>query len=330
MEKRRIMTAGATLVAAIAIGHLMQSGDATAQRFGRTSNVEKMPNVAMKENQVATALVPSLPAEIPLPPLAVPSVPLFSTRLAALDNGFEAPIQNDALTPNPLVTACDIQLNAEPNPGAMIGLTLAAPCQPNSSLMVRHSGLVFSGTTDSRGQYQVTFPAMHRVANVSVEFPSGQIATADTQVDSLVGYVRSALLWSGPNDLHIHALEFGADYGENGHVWAEEARNPEYGVLAKGGFLTRLGEKAGLNPQFAEVYSFPADRVLKAGAIRLFVEAEVTEQGCGRDISGHSIEMDKHGNSSEVALKLAMPGCDAVGDYLVLKTLFQDLKIARN
>jgi len=54
------------------------------------------------------------------------------------------------------------------------------------------------------------------------------------------------------------------------------------------------------------------------------------DSNCGKDVEVQTLQ--KHG-ISRMQLRevtLAMPACEAVGDYLVLKNLFDNLNIARN
>ena len=83
-------------------------------------------------------------------------------------------------------------------------------------------------------------------------------------------------------------------------------------------------------PMLAEVYTFPSGTALADGEVRLSVEVEVMAGNCGKDIEAQALQ--KHGTARMQVreLTLEMPDCDAVGDYLVLKNLLDDLNIARN
>jgi hypothetical protein len=59
------------------------------------------------------------------------------------------------------------------------------------------------------------------------------------------------------------------------------------------------------------------------------VEAEITEANCGRDVAAQTF----HVHAGEIQtrdLSMTIPACDAVGDFLVLNNLIEDLKIAAN
>ena len=91
---------------------------------------------------------------------------------------------------------------------------------------------------------------------------------------------------------------------------------------------TILGDAGQTFPQMAEVYSFPAAETQSAGVVRLSLEAEVTADNCGQDVAGRSQQVDAGIARQPVEIALAMPDCDAAGEFLVLNNLFQDLKIA--
>jgi hypothetical protein len=97
-------------------------------------------------------------------------------------------------------------------------------------------------------------------------------------------------------------------------------------MQATGGFLSLLGDAATDNPLLAEVYTFPADPAAKPEVV---VEAAVTDKTCARELLAETLSSSSSSGSVFVTdLTLAMPDCDAVGDYLVLKNLFLDLNMA--
>jgi hypothetical protein len=79
----------------------------------------------------------------------------------------------------------------------------------------------------------------------------------------------------------------------------------------------------------AEIYTFPTANARRGGEVTLRVEAEVSAANCGRDLEAQTIATAPGGLKVQ-DLVLAMPDCTSVGEFLVLKNLFNDLKIARN
>ena len=99
-------------------------------------------------------------------------------------------------------------------------------------------------------------------------------------------------------------------------------------ALGEGGFLTVLGNAGAFAPRLAEVYTFPTATAAREGNIDLTVETEVTAANCGRLIEAQALEIRAEGELRTRDLSLNMPNCDAIGNFLVLNNLMDDLKIA--
>lgn len=234
------------------------------------------------------------------------------------------------LPAEPNASACEIIANARPIAAAMVQLTVDADCLPNERLAIHHSGMVFSETTDADGHLDVTVPALAQEALFIVAFTNGDGGVAQTKVEELQDYDRVVLQWSGAAGMEIHAREFGADYGEAGHVWAEAARDMSYAVTGQGGFITRHGNTNMADALVAEVYSYPARTTQRAGVIDLTVEAEVGLDNCGLEVEATTLQTFRGGDVTTRDLTLAVPDCDAAGSFLVLNNLLEDLKVASN
>ncbi len=206
-------------------------------------------------------------------------------------------------------------------PGANARLRVKAPCHMDQPIEVHHSGLVFTTRTDALGRLDLTIPALAEYAIFLISLPDRNGTVATTHVPEIKSYNRIALQWQGETDLQLHALEFGASYGQEGHVWS--------GSEAGGaGSVIHLGQGGSAKARNIEVYSFPVDTATEAGAITLSVEAEVTEANCGTDLGVQSLEWRSDQRLRSRDLTLNIPGCEAVGDFLVLNNLFPDLTIA--
>ena len=57
------------------------------------------------------------------------------------------------------------------------------------------------------------------------------------------------------------------------------------------------------------------------------VEAAVTKTSCGREMLGETL-FSLQGQVVKADLTVAMPSCDAIGDYLLLNDLVPEMKIA--
>jgi hypothetical protein len=258
-------------------------------------------------------------------PVALPAMPV---KLAVA----EVAAAHDALPREEAAPAfdCEYGMQAAPRKAAMVELTLSAPCRLNEGFTLHHNGMMFSAVTDASGQAVFEVPALAENAVFIASFPDGNGALATATVDTLALYDRFVLQWRGDADsLALHALEYGADFGDAGHVWARDGRDKARGIAGEGGFLTRLGLPGNDRALMAQIYTFPTKNALRRGDVALRVEAEVGAANCGRELEAQTIATGPGGLKVQDVV-LAMPDCTAVGEFLVLKNLFNDLKIAGN
>ena len=271
-----------------------------------------------------------LTAALPRPPLSrtlpepLPEPPVIR---AALE---DAPITDPPEEEPAPAFACEYAMTAEPVAAAMVRLTLSVPCMTNERFTLHHNGMMFTGATDLSGESEMLVPALSAKPVFIAAFANGDGAVANAEVTSLEYYDRVVVQWKGRSGLQIHALEYGADYEGEGHVWAGARRDMAAAARGNGGFLTRLGDAEMPEALMAEVYTFPSGIAQRDGAVSIRVEAEVTRDNCDRNVEAQSIEMAEDGTLHVQDLVLSMPACNAVGDFLVLKNLVGDLKIARN
>ncbi|MEQ9258257.1 MAG: hypothetical protein RIG84_04080 [Roseovarius sp.] len=283
----------------------------------------------------SVAEVPMLDASafdkmIPVPPSAAPQpdlLPVEPVTLAALDDQPIADLPGEEPAPS---FGCEIKTFAVAGAAAMVDIAVDAPCMANSQFTVHHNGMMFSASTDADGLSSLTVPALARDAVFIISFVSGDSAVAKAEVDTLEYYDRAVVQWAGTDGLEIHALEYGADYDGAGHIWAGNAAEMARAARGEGGFMTVLGEPGLLNGHMAEVYTFPSGTASIEGVIEISLEATVTNGNCGRDISAQVLQKSGLEQMRAKDLTLAMPDCEGIGDVLVLKNLFDDLKIARN
>lgn len=226
--------------------------------------------------------------------------------------------------------SCGVLLTATTKDAAMVGLTLTDPCRGEETFTLRHGTLAYAARLNHLGTYMADIPALAEQATFSIKFNDGTEATTEVTVPTADDIDRVALFTDGQTGLGIHALEFGAEYEQAGHIWSGNPRDAASATQAGGGFVTVLGDPSLKNAAMAEIYSFPANTKQRDGVVRLSVETEVTAYNCGKDIAGQTMQKDAGHVSAPVTLTLAMPDCDAIGEFLVLKNLLRDLKIASN
>lgn len=230
----------------------------------------------------------------------------------------------DVATPNaapqfvqPVVEECPISIELLPQPGAMVGVSVLAPCHPAERAVIRHAGLAVTGKTSAAGALFANVPAMTGIAEVEVAFASGDKNSETIEVPDFNGVRRFVVQWQDQDMFQLHAFENGADYDQPG---AYSAANLQ--ASATGATMTLLGDSSTELPLLAEVFTFAPDIPTE-----IVVEAAVTEETCGREIFAETIEA-KDGSVEIGDITLEMPACDSLGDILVLKNLVEQTKVA--
>ena len=332
VKSKEVATAAGTLVCAVGIGFIMQSGDAAEQRYGSqeaaeisvihegdvTSVIVQNDTLLKVEDITLTSAETEVGAQLS-PVIDEPVVLASAASSTLVVPAAEAPV---------LDLNCEILASGFAKTAAMIEASLNAPCFPNERVIVHHRGMMFSETTASDGSLTVTLPALDENAMVIFAFANGDGAVTQVKVPELRQYDRTAIQWKSYAGFEMHAREFGANYGDAGHVWNGAARDSSF---AKGGlgFLSSLGDETVAEPLMAEVYSFPKGMSEQSGLVDLSVEAEVTAMNCGQEIEAQSLEVIE-GDVKMRNLTLVVPDCDAKGTFLVLNNLVEDLKVASN
>ncbi|SIS57515.1 hypothetical protein SAMN05421759_101515 [Roseivivax lentus] len=335
--KTRALAIG-TATCAFAIGYVMQFGvpflggptgpvevtGITDTAAPATIEAEAAAEPTQTVPVLGAATLPQLPGA-DAAPAQLPDAPV---EMAAIDSGTATDATALPAEAPETGFACDIIASAAATAGAMVALDVTAPCHGSERLTVHHSGLMFTATMQPDGSLSLDVPALSEQAVFILSFASGDGAIAQAAVPSLAFYERTALQWRGDSGLQLHAREMGADYFAAGHVWSGAPGSVETAARGEGGFLTRLGDAAAPEPLLAEIYSFPAGTAQVEGAVSLSVEAEITAANCGDDVSAQTLHWSSEGRLGTQEVSLAMPDCDAVGDFLVLDGVVRDIEVA--
>ncbi|OWU86030.1 hypothetical protein ATO6_03945 [Oceanicola sp. 22II-s10i] len=332
-KSSKVLIAAGTIGTAAAVGFLMQIGrDAPAPQAAfavsefaagdiDTAPLARTVEVADELPVSDITLTSSDRDPEPSRPVALPPV---SPKLATMSEALP-----DTLPNAPRVDeACPITMTATPTIAALVDLSFSSKCDPYTRVTFHHAGISFTELTDSMGQIELTVPALAETARFTAEIAAGGAAVAITTVDSLIFYDRAVVFGQGTRGVALHALEFGAGFDDEGHVSADAPRDPVVASRGEGGFLMVLGDPTLSEGRFAQVYTFPSGMAKTGGDIDLFVEVEVLDGTCGRDLTAQTVQVNGGVRRPVQDIQIAMPDCDAVGDYLVLKTPLDDLTIA--
>ncbi|CUK13403.1 hypothetical protein RUE5091_03630 [Ruegeria denitrificans] len=303
---KNYVTTGGTVACALAIGYLMQNGfpawsnDVQGTELAAAGQSADFPGL---EDIVLTSSTP-----------AQGSVRATPAARQSQTSGRSTPLDR---------TDCRLGARAHSVPGAAARLIVKAPCHGNERIEIHHNGLTVTRQTDANGTLDLTIPALSEYAIflISLDDQKGTVAT--THIPDISQYSRIALQWQGQTELQIHALEFGASYGDTGHVSAQSDTQGAGNVI-------HMTQPTFTDARNIEIYSFPTAQSHQSGSIELTVEAEVTAENCGTDLQLQSLELREDRELRSRELMLNFPDCSKTGEFLVLNNLFQNLTIAAN
>ncbi len=308
---------------AMAAGHLAQTLAARKQvQKAEAEPVAVAEALAMNDRPTDIVLMSAgstaAPVEFLDRPLAAPATPDLGARLAAAPDVTEVPLA-PAAQPPVAAEACPIDLALDLGEGGMMGVDVVAPCHFGQRVVLRHAGLAVTFKLDATGRLAVDLPVLLADARIEVGFADGNTVEGALRVDEAAGLRRFGVQWQGPEAFTVHGFENGADFNQPGHV------SPARPKGAGGGVLAVLGDASVDLPLLAQIYTYPVHSV----PVEILVEAAVTAETCGQELLGEVIAVEA-GEVAVTELSLVMPECSGVGDFLVLKNLPVEMKLATN
>jgi hypothetical protein len=208
---------------------------------------------------------------------------------------------------------CRPQLELAALPGAMIHLSLSAPCNRGERIIVRHSGLSFSASTQADGLATIILPALKSDAMVAVYLQDSRLVLGKIAVPDVSAYARFAVVWEQPADLELRVTD-----GDKVLVGSTVAS------LGEDQRVIALGSPAVQAPVLARVYSVPGTGL---GEADITGELRITPASCGRTLRVETV-YSAAGTATSTERTIAVPLCGTVGDILVLKNLAPAVKLA--
>lgn len=341
-QKTEIVTAVGTLAVALGIGVAMQSSEVAKIRYGAQTppTMEVFPAAdapvdakPLVEFQPSEDESPLNVDEIILTSAAITFSPLLvSQKIDPQPASTTQSVQKD-LRKEPEYTvrsACPVSATATLVKAAFVNLNVSADCYANEKVIISHEGMQFDSIVSDQGALSVAIPALNQHAEFTVRFQNGKTAWAEVTVFGMSKYNRVAVQSENGSGVQIHAREMGSDYGQVGHVWHGAARDISTFLAGKGGVLTLLGNSGEPDQTTAQVYTFPMAQNGDLSDVALSIETEVLATNCGRDVTARTVRVLGGMTAKTQTLRMSVPACDAVGDYLVLNNPLEDLKLASN
>ncbi|MEM9781619.1 MAG: hypothetical protein AAF899_03990 [Pseudomonadota bacterium] len=201
-------------------------------------------------------------------------------------------------------------------------LGITSPCHADSIATVEYHDMVFGVPIDRSGRGSLLMHGFASSADTVLEFEDGETVEFTVPFNGIERLERVALVWDDPISLNLHAFEFGAGEGEDGHVYHEQMRDFRSVRRRGGGFMYvyRPFEGVGDNIQ---IYSHWVRRGGQAGVVKMYLDYEsrdgdrlATTCGSG-EFARPSFEVVRSSRGrieTSNVRRLAAVDCDDVGD----------------
>ena len=184
------------------------------------------------------------------------------TRLAVA-----ASAPRDPVATAPTASPCEpAKIASEPLDGGRMLVRVGTPCRAEQSIRFGYGGASVVRKLDGAGRLELTLDLFAGTASpIEIVFEDGTSRELPARASDLDKLEKIALIWRAPVDLDLHAFEYGATFGQPGHVWAEApssalAAREQVAAGRRGrGFLSRADNGQGSGQGSGdkiEVYTF--------------------------------------------------------------------------
>lgn len=168
-------------------------------------------------------------------PATRPVVPATTPPAASAAPSAEPP----APTPSAPAQPCSIPpaLTLDIRPGGRTVVSIDAPCDADHMAQLSYDTLEFGIALDNAGKGSLTVPGLQPSSDAELRLPSGDGLAFDLPFADTDRIDRVAMVWRAPVQLDLHAFEFGAPPGSDGHVSPDRPRSFEQVRRRGGGYL---------------------------------------------------------------------------------------------
>ena len=225
----------------------------------------------------------------------------------------------------PDVAQCNANLVASSKLGEMLALTVTSDCRPNSLLTISYSGLSFTTVTDAQGVLQIDVPAFDEETEITAEFIDGTTTETSIMVRGIDRIARVGIAWVGQANLDLHAFEYTAAEGSDGHIWEGNERSYRESRRNGGGYLTRLGLPGARQ---IEVYTLPVSRRTQAGVIDTQIRFTSNDEICDGRIEVMSIYNNQALTSDQRNVTIQTAECGAGSRITSLDSAVRSITVA--
>ncbi|MEO0387420.1 MAG: hypothetical protein AAF281_07800 [Pseudomonadota bacterium] len=267
----------------------------------------------------------------PLPPRAAEEIAPAPPAADAVETTDVAALPADPgvqpLRDQPVAEACGVDLTLTARSGAEIVAALSSPCRPEQAVTVSHAGLTFEAMTSAAGDASIIIPALRSDAEVSVSFPDGAAASGAIAVSGLDMLTRVAILWTADIDFDLHALEFGAREGSEGHIWTGNASTYRGARRTGTGYLIPLGPQDRPGAR-AEVYTLVHNSRTPGGLVDLSLRLAAFGDACEARPVIRTLRVERGEVQRDSDIQFDLSGCGSAEQVFIPNTL-QDVRVDR-
>ena len=252
------------------------------------------------------------------------AMPGSSPLPASARGGQPAPAPEAASTPaDPAAPAsgdCRPRARITPRDGAVMQLSLAAPCAGGKRVEIVHGGIAFAELLDGTGRLTLDLPLLDPESAVAFRIEGGPTLALPAKGTLPDTVHRFAISWEGKAQVDLHVLIDGADWGEPGHLWRGNAA----GEGAAPGEVVMLGDGSIDKPVRSQILTIRADALGPdttgfGHRVALVLEAKNGPAACGTDLVLTPVRIEKGRPSAQPPLMVAMPPCDDIAGGVLLK-----------
>jgi hypothetical protein len=294
---------------------LLRISAALGVAFAAAHTAERLKGPAIEQSLLISAakIVNADQSARPVPDSAVPKSASLSSPDANGMGDLVGITSVAATTPVAGGDHCHPVIELAAMSGAMIHLSLSAPCNRSERIVVRHAGLSFSGQTSADGRATILLPALKTDAIVAVYLQDAQLVLGRISVPDAAAYSRFAIMWELPAEVDLRVTD--------GDKVLVGSTAPGFGLDQR---VIALGLASVQSPVLARVYSVPGPDL---GHADITGELRITPASCGRTLRMETVVSIK-GVATAAERTVTVPLCGTAGDILVLKNLAPAVKIA--
>lgn len=194
----------------------------------------------------------------------------------------------------------DVDIDTLTDEAGRLTLNVAAPCHGNEAFTIKYGHYAFEGELNGSGHGQYVLDLfLGTKEQIVVSLQGGAKKSIPAPQIDMSGLSKVALVWRPNVNLDLHALEYLAQPGSPGHVWAgipsslADAREAVARTNKGHGFISTSSQGSS-NGDKVEIYTFVHDPKQHSGIVSLFVDYQTRAKDKRPDTCGEGPNARMH------------------------------------